>query len=496
MRSVKTALLLFLAAALLLPLLSCAKDPTPSGPSGASVSDTASAPETEVPPLSKADQALAHLPERNFDGKNFNIAQSVAFWEFDKEDLTGELLNDEIYERNQVIEDRYGVTITAEKHGQASGSTQLTDRILADSMTGDASIQLVGDGALFMSADLRSGLYANLLTLPYLDLDAPYWDSRAVDTFTIYGKLYYINGSYNLSNKGSAYVLYWNRDLAADLDIPDLYGVVWEGKWTSDLMLEYCQRATYDLDGDGQMSLTEDQWGILHGHPENYFGFAVGMGYTLTTTNDSGEIVVDLDERNVSVLEACDKIADYSVVGWNWLNLRRRNGINNYANYLFAENHMLFMDGSAGSVPNVDFSFGVLPAPKLDEEQTDYISISHFYGGSYCGIPAALGEKDKDMAAFLLEALGAYSHVTVYPVYTENIVLHKNSPDPEATAVLRMIFDSLYYDIGYHCNLVPPLNFNLVFVYGIDRYASMVAGNAKFTNEDIYELVQEYKNLP
>ncbi len=490
----KRLFVLFLAAALLLPLVSCSKDPTPADTS-APASDTATAPETEAP-ISKEDEALAHLPKRDYDGRNYNIAQSVAFWEFDVEDLTGELLNDEIYERNRAIEERCGVTITAEKYGQASGNTQLTDRILADSMTGDASIQLVCDGALFMSTDLRSGLYADFHRLPYIDLDAPYWDSRAVESFTVHGKLYFINGSYNLSNKGSAYAMFWNRELAEDLNIPDLYGVVWDGKWTADRMLEYCQVAASDLNGDGKMSLTEDRWGILHGHPENYFGFTVGMGYTLTTTNDIGEIVVDVNERNVRVLETCEKIADYSIVGWNWLKLWRNNGLDSSGDYLFAEGNTLFIDGRAGYVPNVDFSFGVLPAPKLDEAQRDYISISHYYSGSYCGIPSALGEEDKDMAAFLLEALCAYSHVTVYPVYTENIVLHKNSPDPEATAVLQMIFDSLYYDIGYHCNFVAPLNFNLVFVYGVDQFASRVAADAEATNDAIYYLMEEYKDLP
>ncbi len=495
MRFAKTALLLLLSAALLLPLLSCAKDPTPSGPSGASVSDTASAPETEAPPLSKADQALAHLPERDFDGRNLNIIQSAAFWEFDVSDLNGELLNDEIYERNQVIEERYGVTITREKVGQMSGATLLTDRIRTESMTGDATFQLVGDGAYFMSIDLRSGLYADFHRLPYIDLDAPYWDSHAVDAFTVAGKLYFINGSYTLSNKGSARVMFWNRDMAEDLNIPDLYDVVWDGKWTSDLMLEYCQIATYDVDGDGSQSFADDRWGVVYEHPENYVGFPIGMGYTLTTQDDTGNIVVDTNERNVRVIEVCEKIAAYSVMGNDWFRLK--NGIGGYAGFIFDEQRALFRDGRAGGVPDVDFSFGVLPNPKLNEDQQNYISTSHYYSGANCGIPDALNAKDKDMAAFLLEALGAYSHVTVYPVYTENIVLHKNSPDPEATAVLRMVFENIYYDIGYQCCFVNPMDpFSLVFAMGVGGFASLIAGNAESINEDIRDLVQEYKNLP
>ncbi len=498
MRSVKIAFLLFLSAALLLPLLSCAKDPTPSDTSVTDTpeSETEYVPETEAPPLSQADVALAHLEMRNYEGKDFHIIQSVAYWEFDVADLTGSLLNDEIYERNQVIEDRYNVVITAEKLGQAAGNTQVSERILADSMTGDDTFLLVGDSPYFMSPDSQAGLYADFHRLPYIDLDAPYWDSHAVDTFTVAGKLYFINGSYTLSNKGSASILYWNRDLATDLNIPNLYDVVWEGTWTSDRMLEYCQLATFDLDGNGKQDLT-DSWGLLVGHPEIYVGFPVGMGFTMTTRDDAGNVVVDLSERNVSVIDACNKIGDYSVIGNNYVRLWRKNGIGIDGDFVFNGQHALFEIGSAGTVPNVDFSFGVLPHPKLNEEQENYISTSHFYAGSCCGIPAALNDKDKDMAAFMLEALGAYSHVTVYPVYTENIVLHKNSPDPEATEVLRMIFENIYYDLGYQCRFLNPMNpFKLVYMEGFGSFASAIAAEANATNAEIRDLVEVYRNLP
>ncbi len=73
---------------------------------------------------------------------------------------------------------------------------------------------------------------------------------------TIGGKIYAIE------LPGSSFfkpnLIYWNKDLFAELNLPDLYDLMEEDKWTWDKMLEIARKATQDTTGDGH----NDIWGF------------------------------------------------------------------------------------------------------------------------------------------------------------------------------------------------------------------------------------------
>lgn len=103
---------------------------------------------------------------------------------------------------------------------------------------------LVSQGAIFPAGDiLPSGYYERLST------------QTSVSTFR--------GTRYDFSDPhpgGGLHVLYWNKDLFARHDLPNLYELYESGQWTWDAMAAIATDATMDTTGDGQI----DQWGLVN----------------------------------------------------------------------------------------------------------------------------------------------------------------------------------------------------------------------------------------
>ena len=102
---------------------------------------------------------------------------------------------------------------------------------------------------------------------------------------------------------------------------------------------------------------------------------------------------------------------------------------------------------------NAGCDYGILPQPKFDEAQKNYLTTSYHAGSVCVAVPMILSESERDMAGFMLEAMSALSYVTTYPTYIEKILELKKSPDPDSSRVLHMIFENIAYDIVYQFNI-------------------------------------------
>ena len=136
------------------------------------------------------------------------------------EELTGELLNDAIYNRNLAIETQYDVTISAEDADTPQS------RLTKDVKAGETSYQAVADWPTRMASLSTEGALYNLRTVPWIDLEKPWWDSNAAEAYSVQGKQYLTTGDYVLYDKQRILIFFFNRDMADNLGIPNLYDTV------------------------------------------------------------------------------------------------------------------------------------------------------------------------------------------------------------------------------------------------------------------------------
>ena len=81
-----------------------------------------------------------------------------------------------------------------------------------------------------------------------------------MDSTSVMGSRFFLTGDLNLQSLNSIGVIYFNKKLAEDNGVGDLYGMVRSGEWTLDKFSECCRGVTADLDGDGLDA--DDRYGL------------------------------------------------------------------------------------------------------------------------------------------------------------------------------------------------------------------------------------------
>jgi hypothetical protein len=204
------------------------------------------------------------LPEQNFNGYNFRILSrsetaNLHWWNHDisAEEITGDPINDAIFDRNQKVEERYNITI---KNIPDNGvGAKASKSIKAGSDDYDLIVIGLRDGQENL---MTAGYLMDFHNIPNIDLTKPWWDQKAVEQLSIYGKLFATSCDLTVRDKDAIIILMFSKTLAQNYDVGNLYELVSTGKWTLDKMSEMVRMTAKDLNGDGKMDL-DDQYGLF-----------------------------------------------------------------------------------------------------------------------------------------------------------------------------------------------------------------------------------------
>jgi hypothetical protein len=370
--------------------------------------------------------------------------------EMDVEKTTDDNLYDAVFYRNATVEQRLGITID-----QISQSGAFGDPVNAWNATlSNAVLTKTGDydtAAIYASQSCAlavEGIYYNVLDLPHLNLNQPWWNESIVEELTLFNTLYFLGGDIAYTEFAETVTLFFNKNLFAELYQTrniDLYEVVDQGKWTIDLMSELVTDAWIDENSDG-IANDGDTVGF-------YWPYATGrgggvmdawipaMGINLSTM-ESGEPVLTF--YNEHTVEAFEKVSD--------LHLKNPGTLNSGGAALtstgFNFGNMLFLRGSlnsGSSLREVTFDYGVLPLPKFDAEQDDYYTAFD-QTASLVVVLSTCTETELVGATLELMAAEAYKQVT--PVYFERCLKGLYADAPQDAAMYDRILDSIVFDFA------------------------------------------------
>ncbi|MGM9624536.1 MAG: extracellular solute-binding protein, partial [Eubacteriales bacterium] len=206
---------------------------------------------------------FAGMPEKDYGGYEFTIlTRNLDRWTDDMyiAEATGDIVDDAIFDRNSLIEETYNITIVSQRSSDSNSEMDAKTSILADD---DAYDIVVPHGrAAFEYA--AQGLVLDWNTeLPYVNLDNPWWDQDARNSFSINHKLYVMIGDISYCSMGAANVMLFNKQLFNQLDLEYPYQMVRDGKWTFEVFAEMVKDAGADLNGDGEINIKDDRFGYL-----------------------------------------------------------------------------------------------------------------------------------------------------------------------------------------------------------------------------------------
>lgn len=357
---------------------------------------------------------------------------------------SGNIIESAIYERNFMVEEQYNCIF--EINNQKDSASILKNELLGGSCSADILFLSLQTSASFSD----NGLLKNMLDLPELNLENDYWDQNARDELEINHELNFMCGDMTLMTGQGTWLMIFNKTIASDLGLGNIYDLVSNNEWTADKMWELACRASEDLNGDGTRN-EKDKYGLLAQISDvQMFYQAFGQRYTQKDSEGDLQLVLGQDVRAVDVF---DKISTMFADSENTL------VSNNYASTTtqahtigvqfpcFKENRALFY--ASGILRLFELraetvDYGLLPFPKFDETQDRYYHTVKVNWGSGVSIPEYVN--DVNTIAFVLEALAAASAVQVKPAYYETTLGSRLLKDPYSYDMLDIVLNSITYD--------------------------------------------------
>jgi len=385
----------------------------------------------------------------DFGGASFDIWTTDREWlsnDIDVLETNGDILNDAIYERNALVEERFNVVINSSLTLGINESDP-KNSILA----GDCEYHLLMQTDRTVLTYAQEGLIYSIDDLPYIDVTKPYWSQSINRELSIHNKLYFSYGDFNLSSYDYTHVLTFNKKMVEDYSLEDLYDLVNSGKWTYEKFDAMMQSVTSDLNGDGVMN-EEDQYGLLS-QPKQVLPCLWISANELSikkNSNDEPEFNLSTDAKFANVIE---RIYNMTWDTGSWFVNTEGNNADLAMKTMFESNQGLFNNStffSISSLRSMEADFGIIPYPKYDEVQDGY--YSRVEGGRASAVPITM--TDTEMISVIMEAMSSASYDLVIPAYYEIALKGKVSRDVESEDMLDIIMNGRIYDLGdtYWCD--------------------------------------------
>lgn len=392
---------------------------------------------------------LDSLGEYNFNGEDFTVlCRKDTEYEVSVDESTGDLVNDEIYKRNLEVSERFNVSIkTHAVEGnwpQRDGFIKtLTDEVAA----GGGSFDLVLGYQAYMCSTGLAEYLNNFYDVPAIDLNATYYYHDIIDEITINNKLLYLVGDYTLTVWKHLFVYFFNKQIAADYKLPDLYQLVRDGAWTIDKLIELSANVYSDLNGNSKED-EDDLYGLATDYGNIADAYYSAFEIPITVIDAEGNRAINTDISKFD--SAVNKLADF---------IHNSPGVHSFKMVSTMTEFPLtdmFVGGRALFYPDMldyavrfrglETDFGILPYPKWDEAQKLYRSQSW---NGYNIIMVPKDAKNLEKTGVMIEALNAASLKYVIPTYFDTALKLKFTRDEESGEMLEIIRDGISYQFGY-----------------------------------------------
>lgn len=398
------------------------------------------------------ERLYANIPaDASFDGYEFtvlcssNSEHSVNQNDFHAEELTGEVINDARYNRNITISDKLKISIvdTEPPVGSDNGKNYVMNDVKAGTGAYDLAT-LCG----YATSVLSTGNYLlDMNTIPYIELNQPWWDQKANEDLTILGQLFYTTGELTTSDNDATYCIMFNKQLIQDYNLGNPYELVDNGTWTMDKFIDMASQVSSDLDGNGKFDQM-DRYGALI-WDDSMMGVVNCTGEKCCTIGTDGLLSLTLNTE--TTIDVITKFLDFACQKDIACAYQRLNWDDSLLVNMFSGDQSLFLMQLIQIVPKMremDTDFGILPYFKYTETQNKYYTTIGSWHSVFVCIPNC--QEDVTRTGIITEALSNESLYGLTEAYYEKTLKGKTTRDVESVAMLDIIFATRVYDMGWY----------------------------------------------
>lgn len=410
-------------------------DPTPTKSPSDNTVPTDTATETETEPVDRTylDDLPDGLDYGGYDfrvllseGSNLPTGDTGAWLNYvEMEGETGEPINDAAWKRNLAVEERLNVKITAHEDAKWGDILKLLSKTI---QAGEDVYDMVCPPSTesYTSLLVDHALY-DVAQSKYMNLEKGYYRHQMIETYRLGSHVYLFTGTFPYPIFGSPYMVV-NLDAWNDRGLPDPYELVRSGEWTHAKFMECIGDVYEDVNGDGKRD-PGDFYGLGTNNASAVLKFMYHTyGGSVVETTPNGFSFTLNSEKSQKIIE---KIVEIAAANGFRDNLTLEHG--NFLLYLYPSSFFRLRD--------LTFNYGILPSPKLDETQAEYITYAC---GSVLAVPVTIADADRTTA--IIEALFSATHTYMADVFSNTFVENKLLRDKGSQEMYRLITDTAYYE--------------------------------------------------
>ena len=391
----------------------------------------------------KADEA--DIPDDRYEGYKFRmLAEEPSVNKLFAESETGDTLNDAIYQRNRMVEERFGIKVIS----VSSSTDDLTKTVGQSVLAGEDAYDIVLAKTEKISQGIANNYLHSVNDLQYIDISKSWWNTALIEDSAINGDSYILMGDISYSWRDMTWVLCFNKRLYSEYGLEEPYKMVREGRWTIDVLEEHCRDITKDLNGDSKLD-KNDQWGLLSSKTAG-LGLVTSTGIKSVSTAKNGSLEYSLDnERNVNVLGKIRQLMTNNDLQLRAEDLTGSSNIWTDIIDIFRSGRALYRISIMSDViglRDMNDDFGILPLPKYDENQEQYYTTYQAWNDSALVIPVTITDTARTSA--IIEYMASVSDDTITNAYYNVNLQGKVARDDDSSEMLDIIFNSMTTDIG------------------------------------------------
>lgn len=346
------------------------------------------------------------------------------------DDTTPTVIADDMREAVATVEEKLDISIITKK----TDPDTMLDSLKASVRSGDYYADIVMLPQSYIGAYVAADAVINLRSLPGFDTNPGYIYPSALSAGTGGDSVYAVAGPASL-DADSLSCVYFNKSIISSLGLESPYDLADRGEWTKDKYAEYAN-AVSTLSGEE----TYYSYGSQNTTPYLADLFFFAFGGILTESNIGYYPVLSL---NGDASAACVESVKGAV------NLPSAYGSSLESIDAFLSGKMLFLVdrlSTMSSLANASFDWGLLPLPKVDSEQENYISLSYYEDAMF--FAGAATATDYEACADVISALNINSYGYKNDAYILNASYYYLR-DNRSMTMLSYILSNPIYDFAY-----------------------------------------------
>ena len=484
-------------------LTACGKPAEPAETTLSTTTGTASDTQTTTTAVTTDSIYDDDLPDDlNFGEQELSILywNDVARPEFEVEDQTGDLISDAIFLRNAAVEERLGLKL--DWHGIPGSYWVQQDFVThaANDIRSGGEYDLIASYSMSAVTMTLQGLFRNLMAADHLNLEQPWWPQSLAENSTINDRLYFCSGDISTNLLHQMFIMLYNKQLAEEYKLPDLYEIVKKGEWTIDKMAELASGAYSDLNGNATVDAA-DQFGISVRQHLVFDSFFISSNLHSIEKDANGSLIMSdelISEKTHALLGKVISIfhespyAAYPTVVEGWSNAG------------FADGRAVFIIDLSNVTSSDDFAdtavtYGVLPTPKYDAEQENHITCLEF-GFTMYSASIAVSDQELDMIGAMLECMASEAYRKVTPAVFETAMKLKYSSGDNDAMMYDLIRNGISFDTGrIFCEPLDKLTFSAfreACNLATPNWASIMKAKGKILQKRLDTLIETLDSLP